>query len=149
MKNEKEWRERISEALRTFGFDGEVSIEVEPETDELLISHPDFGCPFTGVFSKDGNYLSVLTIDHYTQEPEDAFERHHCEAIVFDASTFEPLYYSIYREPENQKIMMSDFGIFKKGNILYENYCPRGYFEKKLDEPVFESDVFDIHVILP
>lgn len=150
MRNEKQWKERISEALTTFGYEGEVSIEVNPENDELLIYHPGFGCPFAGIFSKDGTYLNVLTIEQYEKVPGEDFERMHCEAIVFDASNFNPLYYSIYHEPENQKVMMSDFGKYERGDILYQNNCAHGrYIERILDNPIFESEIFDISKILP
>lgn len=149
MQNEEKWKERISEALKKLGYEGDVSIDFEPDSKELIIWHSAFGCPFTGIYSKDGTHLDVLTMEHFTKLPGDDFARKRCEAIVFDASTFEPLYYSIYSEPENQKIMMSDFGNYKCGDVLYQNNCAHGrYIERILDEPLFESEIIDIHRIL-
>ena len=149
IRNEEKWKKRISEALKRFGYDGEVTIDPEPDSDELTIWHSDFVSPFTGIFSKDGTFLTVVTMERYTQDPEDDFERFHCEAFVFDTVTFEPLYYSIYSEPENQKIMMSDFGRYKRGEILYQNNCIHGrYIERVLDKPLFASEIVDINHII-
>ena len=150
MKDQEIWEGRVSEALKRFGFEGDVKIEKIPEYDEYLIYHPAFGCPLTGYFSNDGKYFNVLMTEHLAQYPHEDFEVMFRESIVFDVPTFTPLYYSIYHEPEAQRIMMSDYGKYSSGDILYKNNCAHGrYVERILDKLIFTSEVVDVIKLLP
>ena len=150
MKNQQTWEGRISETLKRFGFEGEVNIEGFPDYDEYLIYHPAFKFPLTGYFSNDGSLFNVIMSEHFTQFPHEDFEVMFRETIVFDVVTFTPLYYSIYHEPETQRVMMSDYGKFKSGDILYKNNCAHGrYVERILDKLIFTSEVVDIIPLLP
>ena len=142
--DKNEWSKVIEDTLRLFGYEGKVTIEDGESPDEWLIRHPSFDYPFVGIQSKVDDMFTVVTMDHRYKDLYGQ-DRKHKEGIVFFAPSMTPIYYSIFNEPEYQRVMINDFLKRKKGDIVYSNSCVSGsYRQHTLVKPIFESEVFDI-----
>ena len=145
--NKKELANSLERVIQLFGYEGKVTIENAEVPGEYFIYHSAFGCPFYGLSIKSDEIFTVLTADHRFVDLN-GFDRVYKEAIVFNGYTIEPLLYSIYREPEYQRILFKDLLGHHRGNILYaNNYISGGYRNQLLTAPIFDSEVFDINLI--
>lgn len=153
-----EWSDTIKRVLTLFGYEGDVTIEETDEPDTFWVYHSAFEFPFIGVFPKTNEVFTVITESH-TFFDHNGIKRKAKEGIVFNGYTKDPLYYSIYREPEYQRIMMTDHTFNKygmpipakhaKGEIIYTNANLSGGTRKEvLKAPCFESKIFNIsHIV--
>ena len=148
MFDKKRWSKVIENTFRLFGYDGRVTIEKCNDAGQYLIYHSAFGCPFIGFFPKVEEMFTILTMDHRYIDLN-KFDKVHKEAIVFDANTLNPMFYSIYNEPEYQRIMITDFMRFKKGDIIYSNeWNSGGNRQYPLAKPIFSSEIFDLDTLI-
>jgi len=136
---------QLENFFRSVGYKGDITIT--PEKDGYIIKHTAFEEPFWGFYP--GNIterFTVLTVNT-TFKPHEKidFEATYKEALVLFVGTFQPEMYSIFREPEFQRIMLSDGNHYLSGEIFYDNRCMKcGLGRQKLDKPLFTSKILDI-----
>ena len=146
--NKKELSNSLERLIRLFGYEGKVTIDNAEVDGEYYIYHSAFGYPFYGMSPKSDELFTVLIADHRYIDLN-GFDRAYKEAIVLEGYTLEPLFYSIYKEPEFQRIMLKDFLRHKRGDILYANkYISGGYRSQLLTAPIFDFDVFDVNLMM-
>ena len=139
------WREAVKNVVALFGYDGEVTVEKGQEPGTYCFKHSAFDHPFIGYYPQPHELFTVITVDHSFRDPGEKEDRKYKEAFVFDAANQNPLFYSIFKEPVFQRVMISAFYRHAPGAILCENRDSREhYMHEPLEELLFQSELFNL-----